>query len=119
MTGLRFTLLIITLGGASAFAPAKVSPMMVSSTRGSHLQMGVLDDLKFLFGEEGKKARKELEEKEKREQEEAQRAIFERRRNPELMEEYEANVKKRRNTIASEKTKLEAQQESFFVDEEK
>jgi hypothetical protein len=80
--------------------------------------MGFLDDWKNVFGEEGKKARAELKEQERLQAEQDQREIFERRRNPEKMEEYESMVKQRREYIGSQKTKLESQQESIYIDGE-
>ena len=113
---LRRIVLLLAFGSAAAFAPSNTSPSLAAIQR-SQLQMGFFDDLKTVFGEEGRKARAEKEEQIKREQEEAQREIYERRNNPELMEEYEANVKVRRQGYGSLKTDLEKQQDSFYVDE--
>lgn len=79
------------------------------------LQMGIFD----FFSEEAKQARKEAEEARKREEEEAFREMMERRRNPEKMEEYEAEVAVRRENFKRMKTKLEQQQEDFYIDENK
>eukprot|EP00527_Entomoneis_sp_CCMP2396_P006090 CAMPEP_0198145342 /NCGR_PEP_ID=MMETSP1443-20131203/22814_1 /TAXON_ID=186043 /ORGANISM="Entomoneis sp., Strain CCMP2396" /LENGTH=136 /DNA_ID=CAMNT_0043808957 /DNA_START=106 /DNA_END=516 /DNA_ORIENTATION=+ len=55
--------------------------------------MGLFD----FFGDEAKQAREARKNREVEEQERLQKAILERRRNPEMMEEYEAKVQQRRN----------------------
>ena len=116
MPGLRRTILIAALASAAAFTASPIS----SSTKGSmQLNMGFFDDLKLVFSDEGKQARKELEEQERLEQERLQREMVERRRNPEMMEEYELNVQRRRDYMKQQKTKLETQQESFYMEDEK
>jgi hypothetical protein len=54
--------------------------------------MGLFD----FFSEEAKEKRELKKQMEIEEQERCQKAIIERRRNPDLMEEYEANVQYRR-----------------------
>ncbi|GFH54664.1 hypothetical protein CTEN210_11140 [Chaetoceros tenuissimus] len=66
------------------------------------LHMGIFDDLKLIFSEEGQENRKAYEEQQRREQEEAQRIIMERRRNPETMAKYEDEVKARRSKLKAE-----------------
>jgi len=82
----------------AAFTPMNQAP--VSSTQ---LKMGIFDDLKLMFSEEGKTNRAAYEEQQKLEQETAQREMMERRRNPEKMEEYEKEVAKRRQNFNEEK----------------
>merc|ERR1712232_255174 len=62
-----------------------------------------MGDLKLIFSEEGKKNRAAYEERERREMEEAQEEILRRRRNPELMEDYERSVDERRLKLSKEK----------------
>ncbi|KAL7569095.1 hypothetical protein ACA910_016930 [Epithemia clementina (nom. ined.)] len=57
--------------------------------------MGLLDDMKLVFGEEGKKKREEKRQREIDEQEAIQREILERRRNPEKMQQYFDDRKER------------------------
>jgi len=67
------------------------------------LGMGLLDDLKLIFSDEGKKNRKEFEEKEKEEQEALQREILMRRANPKKMQEYRDGTTKRRTALTEER----------------
>mmetsp|Transcript_3177 Transcript_3177/g.4352 ORF Transcript_3177/g.4352 Transcript_3177/m.4352 type:complete len:196 (+) Transcript_3177:116-703(+) len=80
-----------------------------SASHSSTKLYNVFDDLKLIFSEEGKKNRAEYDERIKREQEEAQKEILRRRRNPEMMEEYERNVAIRRNELAKKKNVWEFQ----------
>lgn len=120
LTSLPFTL---------AFAPSRAYPCDVGIQshhyRVSHhhdkigestlLKMGLFD----FFSEEARQARKQAEEARKREEEEAFREMMERRRNPEKMEEYEAEVAVRRANYKQLKTKLEQQQEEIYIDDDK
>ena len=58
----------------------------------SSVKMGLLD----FFSEEARQKRDEQKRKEREEQERLQKAIMDRRKNPELMEEYERKVAIRR-----------------------
>ena len=74
------------------------------STSSSHvLSMGLIDDWKLIFSEEGKANKAAYEARERAEQEAAQREILERRRNPEKMEEYEQQVNEGRVKLQEEK----------------
>jgi len=80
-----------------------------------HSQLfGLLDDLRLIFSEEGKKNRKAYEERERREQEAAQREILERRRNPNKMEEYEREYQTKREKLQKERDvwKFQTEQKS-------
>jgi len=61
--------------------------------------MGIFDDLKLIFSDEGKANREEYERVEREKQEAAQREIMERRRNPNKMAEYEQDVRSRRKEL--------------------
>eukprot|EP00536_Pseudo-nitzschia_multiseries_P003750 jgi/Psemu1/236997/estExt_Genewise1.C_590042 len=65
--------------------------------------MGIIDDLKLIFSEEGKKNKAAYEARERAEQEAAQREILERRRNPEKMQDYEQKVASKRAKLQEEK----------------
>lgn len=67
------------------------------------LSMGLIDDLKLIFSEEGRKNKAEFEAREREEQIAAQKEIFERRRNPEKMKENERKVMERRIKLQEEK----------------
>ena len=89
----RALLFALVAGSASAFAPSahRQSAAAVATgtgTRGTELRMGFFDNIKTVFSDEGKEARKKFEEEEKLKEEEAQREMVERRKNPEKMEEY-------------------------------
>lgn len=80
----------------------------IVNTRGqlsspTSIQMGIFDDLKLIFSEEGKKNRQAYDDKVKEEQEEALRKVRERRLNPKKMEEYEAEVRAKRIQLAKER----------------
>jgi hypothetical protein len=64
----------------------------VTAQSTSAVQMGVFD----FFSEEARQKREETKRREREEQERLQKAIMERRKNPELMEEYEKKVAIRR-----------------------
>eukprot|EP00565_Helicotheca_tamesis_P007385 CAMPEP_0185726502 /NCGR_PEP_ID=MMETSP1171-20130828/2470_1 /TAXON_ID=374046 /ORGANISM="Helicotheca tamensis, Strain CCMP826" /LENGTH=198 /DNA_ID=CAMNT_0028394871 /DNA_START=30 /DNA_END=626 /DNA_ORIENTATION=- len=73
------------------------------------LNMGLIDDLQLIFSDEGKKNRAAFKERERQEQEEAQRAIMERRRNPEKMEQYMDGVQKNREELQEERSVFDFQ----------
>ena len=83
-----------------AFGPtsrASVSPS-------SHvLSMSIIDDLKLIFSEEGKKNKAAYEARERAEQEAAQKEMLERRRNPEKMRDYNDKVASSRAKLQEEK----------------
>ena len=75
--------------------PSPTSPMTSGtsiSTTNTRLQMGLLD----FFSEDARREREEKKRKLVEEQERLQKAIMERRKNPELMEKYEQQVSIRR-----------------------
>jgi hypothetical protein len=78
--------------------------------------MGLFDDLKLIFSDEGKKNKAEYEEQQKIEQEEAQRMVMERRRNPEKMQRYEEEVKSRRLQLESDTRAWDFQREASGAD---
>jgi len=65
--------------------------------------MSLIDDLKLIFSDEGKKNKKAYEARERAEQEAAQQEILRRRRNPELMEQYEQDVTDKRAKLQEDK----------------
>jgi hypothetical protein len=71
--------------------------------------MSIIDDLKLIFSEDGKRNRAEYERREKEEMEEAQREILERRRNPAKMREYEQEKLKNRAKLDEERKVYEFQ----------
>lgn len=68
------------------------SSSSLSTSTATQLQMGLFD----FFSDDARKAREEKKRKLVEEQERLQKAIMERRRNPELMEKYEEQVSIRR-----------------------
>jgi len=81
------------------------------SSSSSQLPMGIFDDLQLIFSDEGRKNRQEYEERERAEQAAAQKEIFERRRNPAKMAQYEAEVRDRRQKLMKDKDVWKFQQE--------
>jgi len=79
------------------------APTPRSSSSSLVLSMSIIDDLKLIFSDEGKKNKAAYLARERAEQEAAQREILERRRNPEKMEEYEQNVNSSRQKLQEEK----------------
>lgn len=73
--------------------------------------MGIFDDLKLIFSDEGKANREEYERVEREKQEAAQREIMERRRNPNKMAEYEQDVRSRRKNLQEDQELWSFQQE--------
>lgn len=88
-------LLLALTGRSTAFVTPM--PRSVASSSTTAVSMGLFD----MFSEEARKERREREEREREEQEELQRQILERRRSPELFEEYEARVAVRRKLYMS------------------
>jgi hypothetical protein len=78
-----------TSATCSAFTVFQKPNSAVSSTQ---VSMGLFD----FFSKEEKEKRELKKKEEVEEQERCQKAIIERRRNPDLMDEYEANVQYRR-----------------------
>jgi hypothetical protein len=58
--------------------------------------MGLIDDLKLIFSEEGKKNKKEFQQRERDEMAAAQEEVRLRRNNPEKMAKYEREVQEKR-----------------------
>jgi Skp family chaperone for outer membrane proteins len=94
-----FATLVALLGYTIAFVPCQARAGRESSI----ISMGIIDDLKLIFSEEGKKNRAEFERRQREEMAEAQRDILERRRNPEKMKEYEQEREKKRQELAEER----------------
>ena len=93
MRAVSAILLCATIGSASAFVvgPSTTKMMKVESSSSS-LEMGLFD----FFSEEARQKREAKRRREIEEQERLQKAIMERRKNPEKMEEYENKVLLRR-----------------------
>jgi len=98
----KFSLLISAMAVSSSHAFV-VGGATKSSSSSTSLKMGLLDDIKLLFSEEGKANRAAYEEQQRKEMEEAQREILERRTNPEMMGQYEQDIIERRRKFAQEK----------------
>mmetsp|Transcript_11299 Transcript_11299/g.10812 ORF Transcript_11299/g.10812 Transcript_11299/m.10812 type:complete len:200 (-) Transcript_11299:65-664(-) len=98
------TVLVLASMSACRVDSFSVSPLS-TTTRSvdSCLSMGIFDDLQLIFSDEGKKNRAAFAEKERQDQEEAQRQIVERRRNPEKMQEYEAETIRKRKQLTEER----------------
>lgn len=88
-------LLLALTGRSSAFVTPTPPATAVAST--TAVSMGLFD----MFSEDARKERREREQRERDEQEDLQRQILERRRSPELFEEYEARVAVRRKLYMS------------------
>eukprot|EP00568_Trieres_chinensis_P007867 CAMPEP_0183301972 /NCGR_PEP_ID=MMETSP0160_2-20130417/7924_1 /TAXON_ID=2839 ORGANISM="Odontella Sinensis, Strain Grunow 1884" /NCGR_SAMPLE_ID=MMETSP0160_2 /ASSEMBLY_ACC=CAM_ASM_000250 /LENGTH=199 /DNA_ID=CAMNT_0025464687 /DNA_START=121 /DNA_END=720 /DNA_ORIENTATION=- len=76
----------------------------------SPVKMSIIDDLRLIFSEEGKKNRAAWDAREKAEMEEAQREIRERRLNQDKMEEYMDNVQSKRQELTEERQVYDFQQ---------
>jgi hypothetical protein len=107
------TILIIVVGSSSAFTPHYQN---VFTRNESQLNMGIFDDLKLIFSDEGKESRAAYEEQKKEEQEEAQRIIMERRRNPDVMAEYEQSVNSRRQKLEKDAAAWDFQKDTSGAD---
>ncbi len=107
------------LASSEAFAPSHtVAP---SSTA---LKMGFFDDIKYLLSDEAKEAARKRKEEEAEEQLRLQQEIYERRNNPEKMEEYDAAKIERRMKYKNQKREWELREEKVgedgvWIDEEK
>ena len=95
-------ILTILVMSASRFVVA-FDPTQKASTPSSSLSMSIIDDLKLIFSEKGKKNKAAYEARERAEQEAAQKEILERRRNPEKMQDYQAKVATSRAKLQEEK----------------
>eukprot|EP00979_Chaetoceros_neogracilis_P003102 scaffold526_cov251-Chaetoceros_neogracile.AAC.5 len=109
---MKFLNLALFLGSSSAFMPH----VHYTTRHKTQLYMGLFDDLKLIFSDEGKKNKAEYEEQQKIEQEEAQRMVMERRRNPEKMQRYEEEVKSRRLQLESDTRAWDFQREASGAD---
>jgi hypothetical protein len=85
-------LLTTTNCKVDGFTMVSPSSSSLSPSTATQLQMGLFD----FFSDDARKAREEKKRKLVEEQERLQKAIMERRRNPELMEKYEEQVSIRR-----------------------
>ncbi|GMH89869.1 hypothetical protein TrST_g9253 [Triparma strigata] len=101
----------ITGAFTSFYSGARSVPSTISSSSSSSTSLfGILDDLKLIFSEDGKAARRAYAEKEKDEQEKALKEIQARRRNPKAMEEYNQETNERRQELMNERSKWDFQQ---------
>mmetsp|Transcript_14818 Transcript_14818/g.34250 ORF Transcript_14818/g.34250 Transcript_14818/m.34250 type:complete len:194 (+) Transcript_14818:711-1292(+) len=66
--------------------------------------MSIIDDLKLIFSEEGKKNRAAYDQRKREEAIEAQREILERRRDPKKMEQYKKDRAKTRKALDDERS---------------
>ena len=95
-------LLVLAVASANKLVVPFV-PTQRASTPCRSLSMSIIDDLKLIFSEEGKKNKAAYEARERAEQEAAQKEILERRRNPEKMQDYQAKVADSRAKLQEEK----------------
>lgn len=113
---MKLSALIVALAVSSSHAFVVGGQRKTSSN--TALQMGMFDDIKFLFSEEGRAQRAAIEEQERKEMEEAQREILERRTNPEMMGAYEEEIKERRMKYMQEKKEAnEKENSSSYINE--
>jgi hypothetical protein len=99
------TIILCLVSKAMAFSVLPLSNNVLVSN--SKLQMGLFD----MFSPEAKAAREAAEAKKRAEQEEEIRLMQERRRNPEKMQEYQEQVKQRRDAYAEDRDKFIAEEE--------
>mmetsp|Transcript_22426 Transcript_22426/g.66485 ORF Transcript_22426/g.66485 Transcript_22426/m.66485 type:complete len:198 (-) Transcript_22426:201-794(-) len=90
-------------GGASLSA-------LSALPRSAALKMSIIDDLRLIFSEEGKKNKAAWDEREKAEMEAAQREVMERRRNPEKMAEYMEGIENNRSNLQEDREVYDFQQ---------
>lgn len=83
----------------SAFSPASPRTTTLSST--TAVSMGLFDGIMDYFSDEAKAKREEEKQRMLEEQEAAYREVLERRRNPEMMEEYMEQRKERLKSFES------------------
>ncbi len=95
--------ILLLLAISSFFAIDAFVPTPRTLMQPSSLSMSIIDDLKLIFSEEGKKNKAAYEARERAEQEAAQREILERRRNPEKMQDYNKRVDSKRAQLQEEK----------------
>ena len=100
---MKLSVLIAALAVSCSHAFVVGGNRKTSST--TALQMGMFDDVKYFFSEEGKAERAALKEQQIKEMEEAQREILERRTDPEAMGRYEEEIQERRFKYMQEKQK--------------
>ena len=99
---LFFSIFAIAIRGrVAAFLVSRPISSPAVSSHG--LSMSILDDLKLIFSDEGKKNIAAYEARERAEQEAAQREILERRRNPEKMRAYNRKVATNRAKLQDDK----------------
>lgn len=72
-------------------------------TASTSLRMGIFDDLRLIFSEEGRNNRAEYEARERAEMEAAQKEILERRRNPDKMADYNRQVAEGRRKLMEDR----------------
>lgn len=97
----------------TCFHPQNTAPLSATyraQIRTTALSMGMIDDLRLIFSEEGKKNRAVYYEGEKDKMEAAQREIMERRRNPDKMDDYMEGIEKNRADLQEEKEIYDFQQ---------
>mmetsp|Transcript_25659 Transcript_25659/g.62871 ORF Transcript_25659/g.62871 Transcript_25659/m.62871 type:complete len:131 (+) Transcript_25659:158-550(+) len=92
-------LLAALFASSSAFTVLPSQKAAVTASSSTEVSMGLFD----FFSDEAKEKREAKRQREIEEQERLQKAIMERRRNPDLMEEYEANVQYRRELKMQDK----------------
>jgi len=107
----------LAVAGTHCFTPTRLSPASAHvQTSDQSLRMGMFDDIKLIFSDEGKKNRAAYDEQQKEEQEALQREILMRRANPEKMNEYQNDVVKRRNDLTEERALWDFQQKNSGTD---
>lgn len=99
MTKIISSLALLTALFASSSAFTVLPSQKAVSASSTQVSMGLLD----FFSDEAKQKREAKRQREIEEQERLQKAIMDRRRNPDLMEEYEANVQYRRELKMQDK----------------
>eukprot|EP00529_Nitzschia_sp_RCC80_P035043 CAMPEP_0113492990 /NCGR_PEP_ID=MMETSP0014_2-20120614/28360_1 /TAXON_ID=2857 /ORGANISM="Nitzschia sp." /LENGTH=120 /DNA_ID=CAMNT_0000386837 /DNA_START=279 /DNA_END=641 /DNA_ORIENTATION=+ /assembly_acc=CAM_ASM_000159 len=82
----------MAVDGFMVTSPTTTTTSSTKATTNTQLEMGFFD----FFNDDARKEREEKKRKIVEEQERLQKAIMERRRNPDLMEEYEQKVSIRR-----------------------
>jgi len=92
-----------------AFVPASPNTPFRAKTTCVY---NIFDDLKLIFSEEGKENRAAYDAREKEEMMSAQQEIMQRRRNPEKMEQYNAEIEARRSKLKEEKDVWKFQQKT-------
>merc|ERR1711957_772078 len=104
--------LFLSIIGASCFSPALNSQgnNRIKNVDQS-LNMGIFDDLKLIFSDEGKKNRAEYDERLKDEQQAEQRKMLMRRADPEAMVDYRKDVNKRRKKLTEDREVWDFQQD--------